>query len=106
MRDEQNAPIKFDRVHGGYYYAEPTYQLPLVQLTQGELLGLYLSERMLRQFQGTPFEPDLRQAIAKLTEMLPDHVSARQDDVAPRFAERQRHAREATARQPCTRGPD
>jgi hypothetical protein len=28
-------------------------------------------ERLMRQFRGTPFEPDLRQAIAKLGEMLP-----------------------------------
>jgi predicted DNA-binding transcriptional regulator YafY len=36
----------------------------------------------MRQFRGTPFEPDLRQAIVKLSEMLPDGVSVRLDDVA------------------------
>jgi hypothetical protein len=33
-------------------------------MSQGELLALYLSERLMRQFRGTPFEPDLRQGIA------------------------------------------
>ena len=36
----------------------------------------------MHQFRGTPFEPDLRQAIAKLSEMLPDRVSVRLDTVA------------------------
>ena len=40
-------------------------------MSQGELLALYLSERLMRQFRGTPSEPDLRQAIAKLGDMLP-----------------------------------
>jgi hypothetical protein len=40
-------------------------------MSQGELLALYLSERLMRQFRGTPFEPDLPQAIAKLGKMLP-----------------------------------
>ena len=35
-------------------------------MNQGEMLALYLSERMMRQFSGTPFEEDLRQAIKKL----------------------------------------
>ena len=34
-------------------------------MSQGELLALYFSERLMRQFRGTPFERDLRQAIAK-----------------------------------------
>jgi predicted DNA-binding transcriptional regulator YafY len=82
MRDERNAPVEYNRVRRGYFYAEPTYQLPLVQMTEGELLGLYLSERMLRQFHGTPFEPDVRQAIAKLADMLPDNVTVRLDSIA------------------------
>ncbi len=82
MRYEQNAPIAFDRARRGYYYTEPTYRLPLLQMTQGELLALYFSERLLRQFRGTPFEADLRQAIAKLGEMLPDGVTVRLDAIA------------------------
>ena len=37
MRHEQHAPIGFDRQRKGYYYTEPTYRLPSVQMTQGEL---------------------------------------------------------------------
>ncbi len=82
MRDELRAPIKFDHVRRGYSYTEPTFRLPSFLLTQGELISLFLAERMMRQFRGTPFEPDIRSAIEKLGTMLPDRVSVRLDAVA------------------------
>ncbi len=82
LRDQLNAPIEFDGMGNGYYNTEPTSRLPFPQLTQGEMLALYLSERMMRQFRGTPFEPDLRQAIAKLSDLLPDGVSVRVEAIA------------------------
>ena len=75
MRDEQHAPIKYDRTRRGYCNAEPTFRLPFIQMTQGEMLALYLSERLMRQFGGTPFERDLRQPIAKLADVLLDNRS-------------------------------
>jgi hypothetical protein len=82
LRDQLNVPIEFDSVRNGYHDTEPTYRLPFPQLTQGEMLSLYLSERMMRQFRGTPFERDLRQTISKLSELLPDGVSVRLDAIA------------------------
>ena len=82
LRYQLNAPIEFDGVRNGYHYTEDTFRLPFPQLTQGEILALYLSERMMQQFRGTPFEPDLRHAIKKLSELLPDEVSVRLDAIA------------------------
>ncbi len=82
MRDQLRAPIAFDRVRRGYWYTEPTFRLSPVLLTQGELLSLLLAERMMRQFRGTPFEPDIRSAIDKLGTVLGDGVSIRLDTVA------------------------
>jgi predicted DNA-binding transcriptional regulator YafY len=82
MRNQLQAPIKFSRARRGYYYSEQTYRLPFLQLSEGELISLFLAERMMQQFRGTPFEADLRRAIAKLDEMLPDGVSVRLDDIA------------------------
>jgi predicted DNA-binding transcriptional regulator YafY len=82
MRDQLHAPIGFDRAKRGYFYTEPTFRLTFPQLNQGELVALFLAERMMHQFRGTPFEPDLRQAIVKLGEMLPDGVSVQLDQVA------------------------
>jgi predicted DNA-binding transcriptional regulator YafY len=82
LRNQLRAPIAFDAVQNGYYYTEPSFRLPYFQLAQGELVALYLAERLMRQLEGTPFESDLRQAIAKLDTMLPDGVSVRLDAMA------------------------
>jgi predicted DNA-binding transcriptional regulator YafY len=57
MRDEHHAPIAFDRARRGYHYTEQTYRLPLLKMSRGTLLALYLSERLMRQFRGTPDLP-------------------------------------------------
>jgi predicted DNA-binding transcriptional regulator YafY len=82
MRFELRAPIKFSRARQGFCYTERSYRLPYFQLSEGELVAVLLAERMMRQFRGTPFETDLRQAIEKLATMLPDGVSVHLDNIA------------------------
>jgi predicted DNA-binding transcriptional regulator YafY len=82
MKYDLLAPIDFDPVRNGFLYTDLTYRLPHFQMSEGELVGLYLAERMMQQLRGTPFEADLRRAIAKLNTMLPDGVSVRLDDIA------------------------
>ena len=82
MRDQLRAPVEFDSVRNGYCYTDPTYRLPFFQISEGELVALYLAERIIQQLRGTPFEADLRRAISKLSAMLPDGVSVRLDAIA------------------------
>src|ERR1700679_3613235 len=70
MRYQLLAPIKSSRAQRGYYYTDKTYHLPFRQVREGELISLFLAERVMQQFRGTPFEPDPRRAI-RLGEMLP-----------------------------------
>ena len=53
MRDELRAPVEFNRERRGYWYSEPTYRLPAFVLAEGELISLFLAERMMREFRGT-----------------------------------------------------
>jgi predicted DNA-binding transcriptional regulator YafY len=82
LRDQLHAPVEFDPVRNGYRYSEPTFRLPYLQLTEGELVAVLLAERLLRQYRGTPFEGDLKRAFAKMTVLLPDAVSVRLDAAA------------------------
>jgi predicted DNA-binding transcriptional regulator YafY len=68
MRDRLQALIKISRARWGYYYTDETYRLPFLQLSEGELISPLLAERMMQQFRGTPFQPDLRRGI-RLGEM-------------------------------------
>jgi proteasome accessory factor B len=82
LRDQLRAPIEFDPVRNGYHYTETTYRLPFFQMTEGELFALLVAERLLRQYQGTMFETDLRRAFARMADLLPDAVSVRLDALA------------------------
>jgi predicted DNA-binding transcriptional regulator YafY len=75
LRDQLKAPLAFDPVRNGYCYTQADYQLPFFRLTEGELVALFLADRLLRQYRGTPYEEDLRRAFAKITQFLPDAIS-------------------------------
>ena len=48
LRYQLNAPIEFDGVRNGYYYTQATFRMSFPQLSQGEMLALYLSAGMMR----------------------------------------------------------
>jgi predicted DNA-binding transcriptional regulator YafY len=75
LRDHYQAPVEFHRARNGWHYAQPTYKLPAVLITEGELLAVFLAGQILRQHQGTPYEEDLQRALHKLEELLPDEIS-------------------------------
>jgi predicted DNA-binding transcriptional regulator YafY len=75
LRGQLHAPIEFDCVRNGYNYTEPTYQLSFPQLTQGEILSLDVSEQMMREFRGTLFEREMRQAIAEMSAVVLDSLA-------------------------------
>lgn len=75
LKDSFRAPIEYDRTANTYVLTEPTYSLPLVTLSQGELFALYFAEKVLRQYRGTPYERDLESAFRKVADFLPDRVT-------------------------------
>ena len=74
LRDRLGAPIEFSEEHGGYAYTDPTYALPAIYVTEGELMGLFIGQEIIQRYLGTPFEAPLRSAIDKIAEYLPDQV--------------------------------
>lgn len=74
LKDSFHAPLRHDRSRGGYYYTDPTYVLPSVIATEGELLAFFLGAELARRYLGTSFEAPLRSAIAKLSLSLPEKL--------------------------------
>jgi len=68
------APIRYSRSHGGYHYTDPTWLLPSVIATEGELLAFFLGAELARRYLGTSFEGPLRTAIMKLSLNLPEKL--------------------------------
>jgi proteasome accessory factor B len=86
LRDRLGAPLVFDTARQGYAYADPGFRLPAVPMTEGELLALALAERVLRQYRGTPYAPDLARAFRKLTGGLSDRVTVDLGELAQGYS--------------------
>ena len=71
LRDRYGAPLDNDRQRG-YYYTDPDWRLPTVPMTKGELFALTLGARILEAYAGSAYALDLRSAIARLAERLPE----------------------------------
>lgn len=82
MRDSWFAPIGHCRHHGGYYYTQPGWRPPFFLLTEGELVSLFIAERVMQQYRGTPWEVELSQAFRKLSDQLDGEISLNLPDLA------------------------
>ncbi len=75
LRREFGAKIYFDDKRGGYAYSDPTFSLPAIRMTQGELLAIFLAERLLAQYANTPLHRRLASAFQKISSFLPEEIS-------------------------------
>src|SRR6201997_2692701 len=66
MRYQMSVPIEFDFARGGYYFTRPINELPLFQLTEAELVSIFVAQKALEAYKGTAFEQPLRTAFQKL----------------------------------------
>ena len=66
MRYQLNVPIEFDYARGGYYFTKPMTELPLFQLTEAELVSIFVAQKALEAYKGSAFEQPLRSAFQKL----------------------------------------
>jgi len=86
LRDRMGAPIEYDALKRGYYYTEPTFMLPAVQMNEGELAALLMGSKILEQFQGTPMADKLTSVFDKLSALLPDNITVRPEELFTRFS--------------------
>lgn len=71
LKDRFQAPIKVSR-EKGYHYTDREWRLPTIPLTKGELFALTLGARMLEAYAGSAYAPQLRSAIGRLAQRLPE----------------------------------
>lgn len=76
FREQLRLPITYDPRRGGYCYSEENAPLsPLITVTEGELLALYVSQRVLEQYEGTQYAALLAGALQKISTYLTDTVT-------------------------------
>jgi proteasome accessory factor B len=75
MRDRLGLPIDYDAKRFGFYYTETVTGFPSIEVSEGEITALFVAQKALAQYKGTPFEKPLRSAFRKITDGLKDRVS-------------------------------
>ena len=66
IQDELDAPIKYDAIRHGFYYTEPNFSLPAVNISESDLFAVFIAEQALSQFRNTPVYGKLRSVFAKI----------------------------------------
>ena len=75
LRDQCGAPLEYDRERKGFRYADATWMLPSVLLSEGELLAVLLAARVAEQYRGSPLAEQIDRLFNKLSGLLPDKIS-------------------------------
>lgn len=75
LKYELDAPIEYVAKQRGYCYTEPRYQLPAMEVREGDLFAIYLAEKLLGQYKGTPVHDNLASVFAKIAQSLPEKVA-------------------------------
>jgi len=86
LKDRLNAPLEYSRSHGGYFYTDKNWKLPTLSVTEGQLLALFLSVELTERYLGTSFEGPLREAIQRITELLPSDVQVSMSALAHHYS--------------------
>ena len=85
MRYDLGAPIEYDPARNGYVYTEPSWSLPNIRLTEGELLAMAVGEKVVRAFGDSPWAKRLSEAFGKITAGLSERIDVGPEGLASRF---------------------
>src|SRR5678816_2097993 len=75
MRYQLGLPIEYDQLHFGFVYTEPVTSFPSIEVSEGEVIALFVAQKALAQYRGTSYEKLLHSAFQKIAEGLKDKVS-------------------------------
>lgn len=75
MRDQMKLPLEYSAAERGWYYSEPTFGLPAIELTEGDLVAILLAEKLSRQYRGTALGPMVEQAFAGVLGAMTNTIS-------------------------------
>ncbi len=75
LRYDLDAPLEYSAKERGYFYTEPRYQLPAMDVKESDLFAIYLAEKLLSQYEGTPIHHNLCQVFQKIEDSLPSKTS-------------------------------
>ena len=81
MRSQLGLPIEYDQLHFGFFYTEPVTHFPSIEVSEGEIVALFVAQKALAQYRGTSFERPLKVAFQKIADRLQDKVAFQWSDL-------------------------
>lgn len=85
MKMEHDAPIKFSKRNGGYYYEDPNFSINDIPLSEDELSSIRFAVNTLQQFREVPFFQQFGNAIDKIVDRVA--IGDNQDSEINQFIE-------------------
>jgi predicted DNA-binding transcriptional regulator YafY len=74
-RYQLDAPLEYSAKQRGYVYTEQQYKLPAINIRESDLFGVYLADKLLVQYEGTPIYDSLCSVFEKIEQSLPNNIS-------------------------------
>ncbi len=81
MRDRLGLPIEYDQLQFGFFYSQPVTNFPSIEVTEGEMVALFVAQIALLQYKGTSFEKPLETAFKKITSGLDERITFRWEEL-------------------------
>lgn len=77
FRDRLLAPLEYDQSHKGYYYTDPTFQLPVIRISEEELLALLISRKLITEASAGSLADELGSVSKRLSSLLAANLPGR-----------------------------
>jgi predicted DNA-binding transcriptional regulator YafY len=75
MKDMLDAPIEYHARKRGFYYAEPNYRIPTIDIKESDFFAICVAEKALEQYRGTPLYDRLSGVFDRIRAFLPDTIT-------------------------------
>jgi predicted DNA-binding transcriptional regulator YafY len=70
FRDRLQAPFEYEPSKKGYYYTDPTFQLPIIRISEDELLALLISRKLITEASAGSLADELGSVSQRLSSLL------------------------------------
>jgi predicted DNA-binding transcriptional regulator YafY len=82
MKMEHDAPIKYSKRHGGYYYADPEFSINDIPLTDDDLNSIQFAVNTLMQFRDVALFKQFGSAIDKIFDRVAIAKDQQEEDIS------------------------
>jgi predicted DNA-binding transcriptional regulator YafY len=77
FRDRLLAPLEYESSRKGYYYSDPTFQLPVIRISEEELLALLISRKLITEASAGSLADELGSVSTRLSTLLAANLPGR-----------------------------